>query len=436
MDGEHLRTLARVAPVGLFEADRLGCYTYVNVCWCELTDLTPVEALGDGWKQAIHQEDREYVISAWRRLIDAEVPFSLAFRLRKPGGAARWVQATATTIRDGAGRVDGLAGALTDVTERKETEERLRILARAAEQASDRVAHLQAVTAALSGALSVGEVADVILGQGVAALGARAGTVALLSESGQEVEVIRVAGYAAEVVEESRRFPIAASGSMAEAIRTGEPIWLERSAGAAAHFPILGQYHDIDGSGALAAVPLLVHGRAIGGLGLIFPDERTFSEQDRAFALTLAAECAQAIERARLHEAESRAYTAAERQARERAAILAQIADGVVVANPAGRVTFMNHVARSLFDLADEAPTTDVAPESRWLLTADGEPYSPDEEPLARAAVHGDEVHGVESRSATLMAVRSSSKATPCQSWPTTSPARRGPDPARRDGAA
>jgi PAS domain S-box-containing protein len=268
----------------------------------------------------------------------------------------------------------------------------------AAEQASDRIAHLQAVTAALSGALTVGEVAEVILGQGVAALGARAGTVVLLSESGLEVDVVRVAGYAPEVVEGSRHFPIGATGSMAEAIRTGRPVWLERAADARAHFPILGQYHDIDGSGALAAIPLLVHGRAVGGLGLIFPDERTFDEQDRAFALTLAAECAQAIERARLHEAERRAFTAAERQARERAAILAQIADGVIVADPAGRVTFMNRVARTLFGLTAEAPTTNVSPASRWLLTAGGERYSPDREPLARAAVHGQEVHGIESR--------------------------------------
>jgi PAS domain S-box-containing protein len=398
MDDEHLRTLARVAPVGLFEANWQGCYTYVNDCWCELTGLTLVEALGDGWRQAICQEDRERVVSAWRRLIDAEVPFSLAFRLLTPGGTATWVQATATTIRDDSGQVVGQAGALIDVSGHQETEERLRILARAAEQASDRVAHLQAVTAALSGALTVGEVADVILGQGVAALGARAGTVALRSKSGQEVKVIRVAGYQPEAVEGSRRFPTGASGSMAEAIRTGKPIWLERSAGAAAHFPILGQYHDIDGSGALAAIPLLIHGRAVGGLGLIFPDERTFSEQDRAFALTLAAECAQAIERAQLHEAELHAYTAAEQQARERAAILAQIADGVIVADPAGHITFMNRVARSLFGLADEAPETDVAPGSRWFLTADGEPYDADQEPLTRAAVRGDEVHGVESR--------------------------------------
>ena len=48
-------------------------------------------------------------------------------------------------------------------------------------RAADRVARLQAVTAALSGALTPAQVAAVVVEQGVAALGARAGSVALLT---------------------------------------------------------------------------------------------------------------------------------------------------------------------------------------------------------------------------------------------------------------
>ena len=85
-----------------------------------------------------------------------------------------------------------------------------------------------------------------------------------------------------------------------------------------------------------------------------FPVDRVVDDDDRSFALTLTEECSEAIERARLYEAEQRARARAEQLAAERAAILGQIADGVVIADDQGRIAFANVAARELLGRLDE----------------------------------------------------------------------------------
>lgn len=68
----------------------------------------------------------------------------------------------------------------------------------AAERAASRTARLQAITAALSESLTPAQVAEVIVEQGMTALGASSALVALLTKSGTELEIIRTFGYQEE----------------------------------------------------------------------------------------------------------------------------------------------------------------------------------------------------------------------------------------------
>ena len=87
-----------------------------------------------------------------------------------------------------------------------------------------------------------------------------------------------------------------------------------------------------------AALPLVVDGRIIGGIGLSFQTPRTFSEEDRGFMQALAGQCAQAAHRVRLYENE--------RAAREQLdAILGGVADGVVVQREDGTFIYANNAA-------------------------------------------------------------------------------------------
>ncbi|HEX5504738.1 MAG TPA: ATP-binding protein [Thermomicrobiales bacterium] len=99
-----------------------------------------------------------------------------------------------------------------------------------------------------------------------------------------------------------------------------------------------------------------------------------------------------AIERQRAAAERARLLAAAERLAAERAAILGQIADGVVLADPQGRVTFANAAARRLYGGVGERVRGDRFLGAYRPLTLDGEPYPPAELPLARAALRGEAV--------------------------------------------
>ena len=187
-------------------------------------------------------------------------------------------------------------------------------------QTADRNARLQAVTAALSESLTPTQVAEVIVQQSIAVLNASSAMVVIVTESGTELEVVHQVGYQQGLAEEWRRFPITTAVPLAEAVRTGEPIWEESTQERIVRYPHLAQNYAELNYAAWISLPLMVEGRAVGGISINFAQFSPLSDQDRAFMLALAQQCAQAIARARLYEAEQRARASAVREAARSAA--------------------------------------------------------------------------------------------------------------------
>jgi K+-sensing histidine kinase KdpD len=96
-------------------------------------------------------------------------------------------------------------------------------------------------------------------------------------------------------------------------------------------------------------VPLIAEGRLIGVVHVDSIEPRQFTSEDTHLMQLVADRLALAINQARLYEGERFARAEAERLATERAAVLAQIGDGVVIAGQDGAVTFVNEAARSFF---------------------------------------------------------------------------------------
>ncbi|MBH8571645.1 PAS domain S-box protein [Nostocaceae cyanobacterium CENA369] len=182
----------------------------------------------------------------------------------------------------------------------------------AAVLAAARTARLQALTAALSQSLSVAQVAEVIVEQGMAALGASSALVALVTESGTELEIIRAVGHQPELIELWRRFSINAPVPLAEAVRTGEPVWQEPTTTRTTRYSHLAYAYARYNYDSWISIPLTIEGRTVGGMSLAFAEMPEFSQHDRAFVRSLAQQCAQAMERARLYEAEQTAREVAE----------------------------------------------------------------------------------------------------------------------------
>src|SRR5688572_10637968 len=88
---QRFRTLARLAPVGIFETDADGNCVFVNERWCELAGLTPDEARGKGWARALHAEDRERVFAEWYAATGAGHEFFSEYRFGTHGGRVSWL---------------------------------------------------------------------------------------------------------------------------------------------------------------------------------------------------------------------------------------------------------------------------------------------------------------------------------------------------------
>ncbi|MEH1840619.1 MAG: PAS domain S-box protein [Nostoc sp.] len=180
------------------------------------------------------------------------------------------------------------------------------------ERSVNRTILLQRITAAFSEALTPQQVADVVVNQGITALEATGGSVVLLTEGGTTLKVVQAIGYPQTLINTWATFPITAPNQIAETVRTGQPVFLENLAAMIARYPDLADVVTVIGNNAWASIPLVAEGKVIGALGLSFTTGQIFNEEDQRFMLTLGQQCAQAIARAQLYEAEKTARAQAE----------------------------------------------------------------------------------------------------------------------------
>jgi signal transduction histidine kinase len=171
-----------------------------------------------------------------------------------------------------------------------------RVAREAAEAEAARLGRLQRVTAALSGARTPDQVAEVTLGEGLAALGGARGVV-LVARDGGAPAVLRSAGVAD--AEAGLAADLAGTHPAGAALRRGEPTFAATAADAAEAWPVPGPP-----AAALAALPLVARGRWLGALVVLHDAARPYGEAERAYAVALAALCAQALDRAGLYVAE------------------------------------------------------------------------------------------------------------------------------------
>jgi PAS domain S-box-containing protein len=90
-----------------------------------LTGQTPDQYQGFGWVDAVHPDDAEPTIQAWRTAVAQGGPYTFEHRVRRHDGVWRdFVRAVAALEADGS--IREWIGVHTDITERKRAEERLR----------------------------------------------------------------------------------------------------------------------------------------------------------------------------------------------------------------------------------------------------------------------------------------------------------------------
>ena len=83
-------------------------------------------ANSSGWIELIVPEDRPAMMSNINRLVEGKADrIQIDFRLKKPDGSLVWFSSEGYALRSASGKLTGIEGILSDVTERKNTESKL-----------------------------------------------------------------------------------------------------------------------------------------------------------------------------------------------------------------------------------------------------------------------------------------------------------------------
>ena len=176
----------------------------------------------------------------------------------------------------------------------------------AAELHADRMQRLARVATALSFAATVKQVAEVIVKEAKAAIGADFGGVWMLDEGGTSLRLLTSAPELPPGSAETyASYPLTTDNPLCTAVRQGEPLWIESWDDYTQRFPASeARVHDINHPRPVAfgCLPLRFELETLGGLAFSFFRPQHFDERDRAFVELLAHHCAQGLERARLYE--------------------------------------------------------------------------------------------------------------------------------------
>ncbi|QTZ90756.1 SpoIIE family protein phosphatase [Streptomyces auratus] len=158
--------------------------------------------------------------------------------------------------------------------------------------------HVLHLAAALTEAVGVQDVVDLIAGQIVPAFGAQ-GMIMYAAEGGR-LHTIGHRGYPPEAVAAFEGVALDAANSPAvRALATGEPCFFSSPEESERDYPGLLQ---LTGKASRAVLPLVVSGRPVGCCILSYTRPRTFSPEERQVLTSLAGLIAQALDRARLYD--------------------------------------------------------------------------------------------------------------------------------------
>ena len=174
--------------------------------------------------------------------------------------------------------------------------------------ASRRLVALAETAMLLAGAQTLQTLSAIVLDSGLTALGAQSGMLAILDEERRALRLDLPLGFGPELVrhygEAALDGPLPTSVSAA----TGRPVLLRDAAASRGFAREFGEVLDATGTTAWAALPLLTGGRSIGSLAIGWRQAQSFSPPEVGVLAGFAAQCAQAVDRILIRQAERVAH--------------------------------------------------------------------------------------------------------------------------------
>jgi signal transduction histidine kinase len=181
----------------------------------------------------------------------------------------------------------------------------------AARNIAQRLAVSQDLTASLSSAHEVAQLFEVIATKGIAAVGASSVSVMLFR--GGALELAGTFGHPPDVAAGGGAISLDSPTPIAEVARTGQPLLARSIDEVRQRWENLGPTTSGAPGGAWVGLPLVTDDQVKGVIAFGYGAPRDFDLEERAFLASVARKCAQALDRARLFEAERAAREDAER---------------------------------------------------------------------------------------------------------------------------
>jgi len=282
----QMRLVTDALPVLVSFIQQDGRYAYVNRSYMEWFCLTREEVLNCHVRDVIGEAAYAGVRPLLERALSGE---SVSYERAMPyqHGGNRYVRASYMPQRNARGEVEGVVALVADITAEK--------------RAQERAGRLQAVTSAVSRALTPQDVARAVLNDAVEGSGAGSGTFYALDPEGGPLRLLYAQGLPHEVVTGYDSLPLEAPLPMSSVVRSGSPLWLESREEMLQRFPDMSPALRMSSNQSWAVLPLQVGSGPLGALMIGFSRPHSLDAEERAFLLALSQQVAQALERANLY---------------------------------------------------------------------------------------------------------------------------------------
>src|SRR6202045_3711235 len=123
---QELDAIVPTAPDIIFSQKADGTRDYISGRFYDYTGAAPGTAIGFGWMEDLHPEDKDRSLSEWMRCVESGEGYESEYRMRGADQQYRWFRARAVPLRDPAGNILKWYGTCSDIHDSKVLEQSIR----------------------------------------------------------------------------------------------------------------------------------------------------------------------------------------------------------------------------------------------------------------------------------------------------------------------
>lgn len=123
---QELDAIVQTAPDIIFSRQADGTRDYISGRFYEYTGAPPGTAVGFGWLEYLHPDDKERSLDHWMRCVQSGETYESEYRIRGIDQNYRWFRARAVPLRDQQGHIVKWYGTCSDIHDSKLLEQSIR----------------------------------------------------------------------------------------------------------------------------------------------------------------------------------------------------------------------------------------------------------------------------------------------------------------------